>query len=136
MVQIAHLDWGQSRLVRLDLSLGLSLGSTVHAAFRAILLRITLIDVSLWVLANITARRYNHSGPPNRQPIRKSGTLAMDPVVDKRHGVLALITDSLRKLFGMNSRGFASQRMCPFCGLITSRRKTCCLECGKSLKPA
>jgi hypothetical protein len=136
MVQIAHLDWGQSRLVRLHLSLGLSLGSTVHAAFRAILLRITLIDVSLWVLANIIARRYNHSGPPNRQPIRKSGTLAMDPVVDKRHGVLALITDSLRKLFGMNNRGFASQRMCPFCGLITSRRKTCCLECGKTLKPA
>jgi hypothetical protein len=29
-----------------------------------------------------------------------------------------------------------SQRMCPFCGLITSSYKTCCLECGKSLKPA
>ncbi len=29
-----------------------------------------------------------------------------------------------------------SQRMCPFCGLITPRRKTCCLECGKSLTPA
>jgi len=28
-----------------------------------------------------------------------------------------------------------SQRMCPFCGLITSRRKTFCLECGKSLNP-
>jgi len=25
------------------------------------------------------------------------------------------------------------QRMCPFCGLITSRAKRCCLECGKSL---
>jgi hypothetical protein len=60
----------------------------------------------------------------------------MDPVVHKRHGVLALITDALRKIFGMNSRDFASQRMCPFCGLITSRRKTCCLECGKTLKPA
>jgi len=32
-------------------------------------------------------------------------------------------------------RGFASQRMCPFCGLITPRSKTCCLECGKSLAP-
>jgi len=30
------------------------------------------------------------------------------------------------------SAGFRSQRMCPSCGLITSRLKTCCLECGKS----
>ena len=29
--------------------------------------------------------------------------------------------------------GFGSQRMCPSCGLITSRLKACCLECGKSL---
>ena len=29
--------------------------------------------------------------------------------------------------------GFGSQRMCPFCGLVTSRLKACCLECGKSL---
>ena len=29
---------------------------------------------------------------------------------------------------------FGSQRMCPACGLITSRLKTCCLECGKSLE--
>jgi hypothetical protein len=29
--------------------------------------------------------------------------------------------------------GFGTQRMCPFCGLITSRLKACCLECGKSL---
>jgi len=26
--------------------------------------------------------------------------------------------------------GFGSLRMCPFCGLITSRSETCCLECG------
>jgi hypothetical protein len=26
--------------------------------------------------------------------------------------------------------GFRSQRMCPSCGLITSRSKTSCLECG------
>jgi len=26
--------------------------------------------------------------------------------------------------------GFRSQRICPFCGLITSRLKTRCLECG------
>ena len=27
--------------------------------------------------------------------------------------------------------GFASQRMCPACGLITPRSKAACLECGK-----
>jgi len=30
--------------------------------------------------------------------------------------------------------GFGSQTMCPSCGLITSRLKACCLECGMSLK--
>jgi hypothetical protein len=29
---------------------------------------------------------------------------------------------------------FQSQRMCPFCGLITPRAKRFCLECGKSLR--
>jgi predicted amidophosphoribosyltransferase len=29
--------------------------------------------------------------------------------------------------------GYGSQRMCPSCGLVTSRLKACCLECGKSL---
>jgi len=29
--------------------------------------------------------------------------------------------------------GYGSQRMCPFCGLITSRSKAHCLECGRSL---
>ena len=29
--------------------------------------------------------------------------------------------------------GYGSQRMCPSCGLMTSRLKTCCLECGESL---
>jgi hypothetical protein len=28
--------------------------------------------------------------------------------------------------------GFGSPRMCPSCGLITSRSKEFCLECGKS----
>lgn len=28
---------------------------------------------------------------------------------------------------------FGSQRMCPSCGLITSRLRACCLECGKFL---
>ena len=29
--------------------------------------------------------------------------------------------------------GYGSQRLCPSCGLITSRLKARCLECGKSL---
>jgi hypothetical protein len=33
-------------------------------------------------------------------------------------------------------RDLKSQRMCPSCGLITSSYKACCLECGKTLKPA
>jgi hypothetical protein len=28
---------------------------------------------------------------------------------------------------------YRSQRMCPYCGLITSRSKANCLECGRSL---
>jgi hypothetical protein len=53
MAQIAHLHCGQSRFLRLVTSLGL----TVHPAMRAILLRIILMDVSLWVLADLTSRR-------------------------------------------------------------------------------
>jgi hypothetical protein len=49
---------------------------------------------------------------------------------------LAAIIDRFKLLGEIEDRDFGSQRMCPFCGLITSRRKTCCLECGKSLKPA
>jgi len=52
---------------------------------------------------------------------------------------LAFITDSFTKLLATLKPvdpDLRSQRMCPFCGLITSRRKTCCLECGNSLKPA
>jgi len=32
--------------------------------------------------------------------------------------------------------GFGSLTMCPSCGLITSKYKNLCLECGKALKPA
>jgi hypothetical protein len=50
----------------------------------------------------------------------------------------AFLAASLRKGLGVTPRDgdFASQRMCPFCGLITPRHGTFCLECGKSLKPA
>jgi len=52
---------------------------------------------------------------------------------------LAFVTDLFRKLLSIltpQAREVRPQRMCPFCGLITSRYKTCCLECGKSLNPA
>ena len=48
----------------------------------------------------------------------------------------AFIIDPLGKFFAKQTyrREFGSQRMCPFCGLITSRSKSSCLECGKSLQ--
>jgi hypothetical protein len=52
--------------------------------------------------------------------------------------LIALFTMLLLLLYRMRKlkpqiAGFGSQRMCPSCGLITSRLKACCLECGKSL---
>jgi hypothetical protein len=55
------------------------------------------------------------------------------------HRRLARITASVSKLFASvarPARDFASQRMCPFCGLITPRAGAFCLECGKTLAPA
>src|SRR5579864_6635908 len=49
---------------------------------------------------------------------------------------LALIINRFKLVATFEDRDFGAQRMCPFCGLITSRRKTCCLECGKTLEPA
>jgi len=52
---------------------------------------------------------------------------------------LAAIRASISKMSASLTppdRAFASQRMCPFCGLITSRAQPSCLECGKSLAPA
>ena len=43
-----------------------------------------------------------------------------------------LLLYKIRKLKRQVAR-YGSQRMCPFCGLITSRFKACCLECGQSL---
>jgi len=52
---------------------------------------------------------------------------------------IVLMADSLTSLLAMFKRkdqDLGSQMICPFCGLITPRRKMCCLECGKSLKLA
>jgi hypothetical protein len=43
-----------------------------------------------------------------------------------------LLLYKVRKL-RPRAAGYGSQRMCPSCGLITSRLKACCLECGQSL---
>jgi hypothetical protein len=44
-----------------------------------------------------------------------------------------LLLNKIRKLRPQTA-GYGSQRMCPSCGLITSRFKACCLECGMSFK--
>jgi len=49
--------------------------------------------------------------------------------------VFALFS-KLLAMFRPQAQQFQSQRMCPFCGLITPRAKRFCLECGKSLNPA
>ena len=63
----------------------------------------------------------------------------MEPVSRRLQRRLAYISDLLVKLLAIvtpRTREIRSQRMCPFCGLITPRYKTSCLECGKSLSPA
>lgn len=71
--------------------------------------------------------------------IKEGSSTAMDSflhqLLARVHEGLKAITASFRNL-GANGRDFGSQRMCPFCGLITSSRKIHCLECGKILKPA
>ena len=63
---------------------------------------------------------------------------APHPFLARVRGLRAFLFASLRKFLKMEPRDgdFASQRMCPFCGLITPRHETCCLECGKVLTPA
>jgi hypothetical protein len=64
---------------------------------------------------------------------------SMKPVFRPLRRRLALIADLFGKMLATltpQAREVRSQRMCRFCGLITSRYKTCCLECGKSLEPA
>jgi hypothetical protein len=58
----------------------------------------------------------------------------MHPFLIRTRALLALMVETLRKPFAKKAGGFGSQRMCPFCGLITPRTKQSCLECGKSLR--
>jgi hypothetical protein len=52
-------------------------------------------------------------------------------------GWIAQIIDSFVKRLAKPTsptQQYGSQRMCPFCGLITPRSKRLCLECGKPLR--
>ena len=53
----------------------------------------------------------------------------------RKAGRLAAWVSKLFESIAPPVRGFASSRMCPFCGLITPRANSSCLECGKSLTP-
>jgi hypothetical protein len=72
----------------------------------------------------------------------RTAELTMDtvlhPFLVRVRSLRAFIAASLRKMLGMKAQDgdFASQRVCPFCGLITPRFEMCCLECGKVLKTA
>jgi len=50
----------------------------------------------------------------------------------------AFLGAELRKVLGLDRHDgdFASQRVCPFCGLITPKYETYCLECGKVFRRA
>jgi hypothetical protein len=60
----------------------------------------------------------------------------MSSFVSRVRRLVDSVRDSLRKRFTVETYpgGFPTQRMCPFCGLITARAKALCLECGKSLR--
>jgi hypothetical protein len=62
----------------------------------------------------------------------------LHPFVVRVRILRAYWSASLRKLLRMNPKDgdFTSQRMCPSCGLITSRYESRCLECDKVLNPA
>jgi hypothetical protein len=47
--------------------------------------------------------------------------------------VFAVVTIYRMRRIRPQMAGYASQRMCPACGLITPRAQAACLECGKVL---
>jgi hypothetical protein len=107
----------------------------VSLAKRAILLRFAGLDMSLLGLSHSPASRAPRLGKDERIFAMAS---VPHPLASRVRSLYAFVAASLRKSFGIQPRDgdFTSQRMCPFCGLITPRHETCCLECGKSLKPA
>lgn len=65
-------------------------------------------------------------------------SFAPHPFLAGVRSLFALLAASLRKLLKIERHAgdFASQRVCPFCGLITPRHERCCLECGGTFKAA
>jgi hypothetical protein len=99
-------------------------------------------------IGTVTPREYPYGWPKGAQTARvgqrphNSASSAMMSALyslfSSVRGLLWFIPALVKQLLGMKPREdeFAPQRMCPFCGLMTPRRKRHCLECGKSLKPA
>jgi hypothetical protein len=60
------------------------------------------------------------------------------PLLAGIRNLRAFLAASVRKFLKKEPHDgdFASQRVCPFCRLITPRNEICCLECGKVLRPA
>jgi len=71
----------------------------------------------------------------NHAQIQQPDPVIVAAKVKSMKPVFAFFT-KLLAMFKPQSEEFQSQRICPFCGLITPRAKRFCLECGKSLSPA
>jgi hypothetical protein len=70
--------------------------------------------------------------------VMRISTMPSHSFLARVRSLRAFLAASLRKSLKMEAHDgdFASQRMCPFCGLITPRHEACCLECGRSFKTA
>ena len=79
-----------------------------------------------------------HNACESRDDMELIWILSLHPLLVRVSSLHAFIAASLRKMLRMEAHDsdFASQRVCPFSGLITPRYETCCLECGKALKAA
>jgi hypothetical protein len=94
------------------------------------------------VMPETQARNPGQKPRPEAQA-RKNESKPMTPDLsrfgNRARRRLASTRDWLANLLATVRRAepsFRSQRMCPYCGLITSRHKRCCLECGRALNPA
>jgi hypothetical protein len=65
-------------------------------------------------------------------------SFAPHPFLARLRSLLAFLAASLRKLLKIEPHAgdFATQRVCPFCKLITPRHESSCLECGGTFKAA
>lgn len=52
----------------------------------------------------------------------------------RRLASISKLFEKFRATLAPQSQQVGSQRMCPFCGLITPRAKQLCLECGRPLR--